>query len=59
MLLIMRGSMRGVGKGSRLLYTVASGEQPAVVIGVNHGDTENTYTLPPAGTLHHTTRYIA
>ena len=50
MLLKMRGSMHGVGKGSRLLFTVASGEQPAVVIGVNHGDTENTYTLPPAGT---------
>ena len=49
MLLKMRGCLRGVGESSRLLYTLAAGEQPAVVVGVHHGEADNTFTLTPAG----------
>ncbi|XP_023344234.1 cytosol aminopeptidase [Eurytemora carolleeae] len=45
----MRGCLRGVGESSRLLYTLAAGEQPAVVVGVHHGEADNTFTLTPAG----------
>ena len=49
MLLKMRGCLRGVGESSRLLYTLAAGEQPAVVVGVHQGEADNTFTLTPAG----------
>lgn len=49
MLLKMRGCLRGVGESSRLLYTVAAGEQPAVVVGVHQGEADNTFTLTSAG----------
>jgi len=50
MALKMRGCLKSaLGSSSRLMYTMAAGDQPAVVVGVIQGDQDESFTLTAAG----------
>ena len=50
MALKMRGCLKSaLESSSRLMYTMAAGDQPAVVVGVIQGDQDESFTLTAAG----------